>query len=62
MANSSVNVKTYGNVAVTAIGSAFAVVGEPGNETLQGWMVNDDLLDWTAMGEVDLNGAWYQQV
>jgi hypothetical protein len=58
MANSTGNVKTYGALAVTAIGSAFAVVNQAGVDTIQSWQVNDDLLDWTATGEVDLGGVW----
>ncbi|KUJ24686.1 uncharacterized protein LY89DRAFT_713478 [Mollisia scopiformis] len=52
MANSSVNVKEYDSIAVTAIGSAFAVVKSSGNDSIQSWQVSDDLLDWTSTGTV----------
>lgn len=58
MANSTANVKTYGNFAVTAIGSAFAVVKDTGVDTIQSWQVNDNMLDWTATGTVDTGNSW----
>jgi hypothetical protein len=52
MANSTVNIKSYSAIAMTAIGSAFAVVTSGGNDTIQAWQVNDNLLDWTSSGTV----------
>ena len=59
MANSTGNVKTYEDVAVTAIGNAFAVVKQDGQaDAIEYWKVADDLVDWTLIGNVDLNGTW----
>ena len=58
MTNSTENAKKYGAIAVTAIGSAFAVVNEAGVDTIQSWQVNDDMLDWTATGAVGVGDAW----
>lgn len=55
MSNSTANVKTYGAVAMTALGDAFAVVsvpGESGNVSVESWSMNDDLTDWTSTGTV----------
>lgn len=52
MANSTANVKSYTAIAVTAIGSAFAVVQSAGNDSIQSWQVNENLLDWTSTGTV----------
>jgi hypothetical protein len=59
MANSSSNARVYGSVAVTAVGSAFAVVMVEGQKnTVEEWRVEDDLLNWKFVGNVDLSGAW----
>jgi len=55
MANSTVNVRTYGALAMTALGTAFAVVVDSAaaaNSSIQSWQMNDDLTDWTATGTV----------
>lgn len=52
MANSTINVKTYSSITVTAAGRAFAVVESAGNDTIQGWQLNDDLISWTSTGTV----------
>jgi hypothetical protein len=58
MANSTLNVKAYGAVAVTAIGSAFAVVKGTGPDTIQSWQVGSNLVDWTSTGAVDIGNSW----
>lgn len=58
MANSTVNIKTYGGVAVTAMGSAFAIVNAAGVDTIQSWQVNDDMLNWRSTGLVDVSNSW----
>lgn len=59
MANSSNNMKIYGSVAVTATGSAFAVVQQDGQkDSIENWQVADDTVDWSSIGNVNLNGAW----
>jgi len=55
MSNSTKNAKSYGAVAMTAMGKAFAVVGSPGdqgNASVESWSMNDDLTDWTYTGTV----------
>jgi hypothetical protein len=49
MSNSTANVRVYGDVAMTALGNAYAVVyssGEPGNASVESWSMNADLTDW----------------
>lgn len=59
MANSTNNMKIYGSVAVTATGSAFAVVQQDGQkDSIGNWQVADDIVDWGLIGNVNLNGAW----
>lgn len=59
MANSTDNVKIYGSVAVTAIGSAFAVVKQDGQaDAIGNWQVADDTVDWNLIGNINLNGTW----
>ena len=59
MVNSTDNKKSYGCVAVTAIGSAFGVVKQDGHvDEIENWQVQDDMVDWTLVGNVDLGGAW----
>ena len=59
MANSTSNMRIYEGVAVTAIGNGFSVVKQDGKpDAIEGWQVTNDLVDWTLMGNVDLNGAW----
>ncbi|MCJ1422269.1 hypothetical protein MMC29_000149 [Sticta canariensis] len=59
MANSTNNMKIYGSVAITAIGSAFAVVKEDGEaDSILNWQVADDTVDWRSSGKLDLNGIW----
>ena len=59
MANSTNNMRIYESVAVTAIGNAFSVVKREGKpDAIEGWQVTNDFVDWTLVGNVDLNGAW----
>ena len=69
MVNSSTTVATttdgnggkwYGSVAVTAIGSAFGVVlGRDGRAVgIEEWQLQDDIVDWRGVGNVDLGGSW----
>jgi hypothetical protein len=59
MSNSTENVITYGSIAVTAIGSAFGVVSQEGQKDVIGWwQVEDDLVDWSFVGNVDVGRAW----
>lgn len=59
MANLTGNRKDYGSVAVTATGSAFAVLKQDGQvDWIENWLVEDDMVDWTSAGNVDLGGAW----
>ena len=59
MANSSINDKTYESVAVTAIGCAFGAVRQDGrSDQIEYWQVDDDLNDWTLIGNVDIGEAW----
>lgn len=59
MSNSTTNPKVFGSIAVTAMGSAYAVV-ESTNGTLSigSWQVADDYTDWTASGDVDIGSVW----
>ena len=52
--------KLYGRVAVTAIGSAFAVVvGRDGRASgIEEWQVQDDIVDWKGVGNLDPGGIW----
>lgn len=52
MTNSTVNARSYSAIAVTSIGSAFAVVTLDGNSSIEGWQVEDSLLDWSSTGTV----------
>ena len=56
LANSTVNAKLYGNLAVTANGGAFAVTQE-GDDTprIENWQLGDDFQTWTDGGSID---AW----
>jgi hypothetical protein len=59
MSNSTANVITYRSIAVTALGSAFAVVSQEGQEdVIEWWQVADDLVDWSFVGNVDVGSAW----
>lgn len=59
MANSTSDKKVYGAVAVTAIGNAFGVVKQIGQaDTIETWLVADDMVDWSLVGNVDLGGVW----
>ena len=60
MVNSSTGAGTsYGSVAVTAIGSAFGVVRREGQvDGIENWQVQDDMVDWSVIGYVDLGGVW----
>lgn len=59
MVNLTGNGKVYGSVAVTAIGRAFAVVRQDGHvDEIQSWQVEDDLVDWSLVGNVDIGDAW----
>ncbi|MCJ1228038.1 hypothetical protein MMC12_004698 [Toensbergia leucococca] len=51
--------KVYGSVAVTASGSAFGVVRQEGRgDGIENWQVGNEMVDWSAVGDVDLEGAW----
>lgn len=59
MANMSSNGKIYESVAVTATGCAFAAVRQDGrSDQIQYWQVDDNLVDWTLVGNVDTGDAW----
>jgi len=59
MSNSTANAKTYSSIAVTAIGSAFAVVSQEGQKDMIEWsQVADDMVDWTLVGRVDVGNSW----
>jgi hypothetical protein len=60
MANSSINQKVYGNLAVTASGNAFAVVQQDGQSvTIENWQLSDDTINWSLLGNVALDkGTW----
>jgi hypothetical protein len=59
MSNSTANAKTYSSIAVTAIGSAFAVVSQEGQKDMIEWsQVADDMVDWTLVGKVDVGNSW----
>jgi hypothetical protein len=49
----------YLAVAVTAIGSAFAVTRLLGqNDTIASWALADVMLEWKSVGNVDIDTAW----
>ncbi|KAI9697603.1 MAG: hypothetical protein M1836_004553 [Candelina mexicana] len=59
MSNSQYYEKVYGSVAVTATGSAFGVVKQPGHvDEIENWQVRDDLQSWTLTGNVDTGSSW----
>jgi hypothetical protein len=59
MANSTANSRNYGAIAMTAMGSTYAVVGyNNGTESIRAWQVADDFTDWSELGDVDIGGAW----
>lgn len=61
MANSTTanNQRLYGSVAVTSTGNAFGVVAEQGLvDRIVNWQVEDDMVDWKLVGNVNLNGTW----
>ena len=59
MANSTINMKSFESVAITSTGNAFAVVKQDGQAVLiESWRVEDDLVDWSSTGNVDLHGTW----
>lgn len=59
MANSTGNRRSYGSVAVTATGTAFGVVKQDGQvDRIESWQVQDDTVDWSLVGDVDIGGAW----
>ena len=60
MANSTTgNGRSYGSVAVTATGTAYGVVKQDGQiDGIERWQVQDDMVDWSLVGNVDLGGAW----
>lgn len=55
-ANSTVNPKLYGKLAMTASGAAFAVTQE-GDKTprIESWQLRDDFNSWDQVGAID---AW----
>ena len=59
MVNSTGSERSYGSVAVTAAGTAFGVVEQDGRvDRIESWQVHDDMVDWSSVGDVDLDGAW----
>ena len=59
MANTADSGRSYESVAVTAIGTAFGVVKQDGQvDKIESWQVQDDTVDWTLVGNVDIGGAW----
>ena len=59
MANSSSNRKSYESVATTATGCAFSAVRQDGrSDQIEYWQVDDNLNDWTLVGNVDIGDAW----
>ena len=49
----------YGDVAVTATGNAFGIVIQDGQaDGIEHWLVADDMVDWSLIGNVALGGAW----
>ncbi|MCJ1465170.1 hypothetical protein MMC07_003786 [Pseudocyphellaria aurata] len=59
MANSTNNMRSYESIAVTAIGNAFAVVKQDGQtDVIENWQVSDDTINWSLIGNVDLDGIW----
>ena len=59
MANSTDSRQSYGSVAVTAMGTAYGVVKQDGQvDKIESWQVQDDTVDWSLVGDVDLGGAW----
>ncbi len=59
MVNSTGSKRSYESVAVTAMGSVFGVVKQDGHvDEIEYWQVQDDMVDWTLTGTVDLGGAW----
>ena len=59
MANSTSNKRVFEDVAVTSFGDAFGVVKQDGQaDAIEHWLVEDDRVDWSLIGNVDLGGAW----
>ena len=58
MVNLTSNKKIYGDVAVTATGNAFGVIQDGQADGIENWLVADDMVDWSLIGNVDLGGAW----
>ena len=59
MVNSTGSARSYGSVAVTATGTAFGVVKQDGQaERIESWQVQDDTVDWSLVGNVDLGASW----
>lgn len=59
MVNATGGGKSYGAVAVTATGSAFGVVKQDGHvDEIENWKLQDDMVDWSLIGNVDLSGVW----
>ena len=59
MVNATGGGKSYGAVAVTAPGSAFGVVKQDGRaDEIENWQLQDDMVDWSLIGNVDLSGVW----
>lgn len=51
--------RAFGAAAVTAIGTAFSIVGKHGEkDTIEVWQVADDMVDWTPAGNIDVGDAW----
>ena len=61
MSNATTQGTSYGSLAVTSIGTAFAVVAQGGKDAVQTWSLQSDYASWdvpTGVGEVDLGGVW----
>lgn len=55
-ANSTVNPKLYGNLAMTANGGAFVVTQEADKTpSIENWQLRDDFISWDQVGAID---AW----
>lgn len=59
MANSTADPRTFGALAMTNIGKAFAIVSTGDHKrTIESWQLGDDFESWTSTGSVDIGSAW----
>ena len=56
----NVTKETFGDLAVTATGAAFAVISSDDGsvDTIENWQVEDDTVTWNYVGNVSLGGVW----